>query len=32
MITAEQLKDIKDRVEALKRYLQIDAKKIELEE
>ena len=32
MITAEQLKDIKDRADALKRYLQIDAKKIELEE
>jgi len=32
MITAEQLKDIKDRADALHRYLQIDAKKIELEE
>ena len=32
MITFEQLKDIKDRVEALNHYLNIDAKKIELEE
>lgn len=32
MITAEQLKEAKDRVEALNRYLDIDAKKIRLEE
>ena len=32
MITAEQLKDIKDRTEALCRYLQIDRKLIEVEE
>ncbi len=32
MITAEQLKEAKDRVEALNRYLDIDAKKIQLEE
>ena len=32
MITAEQLKETKDRVEALNRYLDIDAKKIQLEE
>lgn len=32
MITAEQLKDVKDRVEALHRYLDIDAKTIQLEE
>lgn len=32
MITAEQLKEAKDRVEALNRYLNIDAKKIQLEE
>ena len=32
MITAEQLKDIKDRTEALHRYLQIDQKLIEVEE
>ncbi len=32
MITAEQLKDIKDRTEALHRYLQIDHKQMEVEE
>ena len=32
MITAEQLKDIRERVEALNRYLSIDAKRIEWEE
>ena len=32
MITIEQLKEAKDRVEALNRYLDIDAKTIELEE
>ena len=32
MITIEQLKEIKDRVEQLNRYLGIDAKKIQLEE
>lgn len=32
MITAEQLKEAKDRVEAFNRYLDIDAKKIQLEE
>ena len=32
MIAAEQLKEAKDRVEALNRYLDIDAKKIQLEE
>ena len=32
MITAEQLKEAKDRVEALNRYIDIDAKKIQLEE
>lgn len=32
MITAEQLKEAKDRIEALNRYLDIDAKKIQLEE
>lgn len=32
MITAEQLKEAKDRVETLNRYLDIDAKKIQLEE
>ena len=32
MITAEQLKEAKHRVEALNRYLDIDAKKIQLEE
>lgn len=32
MITAEQLKDILDRADALHRYLNIDKKKVELEE
>lgn len=32
MITAEQLKSVKERVEALRRYLDIDAKTIQLEE
>ena len=32
MITAEQLKDIKERAEALHRYLDIDSKKVEFEE
>ncbi len=32
MITAEQLKDLKDRTVALHRYLQIDSKLIEVEE
>ena len=32
MITAEQLKDVKERADALHRYLEIDKKKIELEE
>ena len=32
MITSEQLKETKDRVEALNRYLDIDAKTIQLEE
>ena len=32
MITIEQLKDIKGRTEALKRYLDIDAKQIQVEE
>lgn len=32
MITFEQLKDVKERVEALNRYLAIDSKKVELEE
>ena len=32
MITAEQQKALSERVEALKRYLNIDARKIELEE
>ena len=32
MITIEQLKDVKDRAEALKRYLDIDGKKIQVEE
>ncbi len=32
MITQEQLKDISERAEALKRYLDIDSKKIEVEE
>ena len=32
MITAEQLKDIKNRTEALYRYLDIENKKIQVEE
>ena len=32
MITADQLKDVMDRAEALHRYLNIDQKKVELEE
>ena len=32
MITAEQLKDVMERAEALNHYLDIDKKKIELEE
>ncbi|MBQ3958510.1 MAG: PCRF domain-containing protein, partial [Bacteroidaceae bacterium] len=32
MITAEQLKEVKDRTEQLHRYLNIDAKQIQLEE
>lgn len=32
MITAEQLKSVKERAEALRRYLDIDAKAIQLEE
>ena len=32
MITAEQLKDIKERTEALNRYLDIEGKKIQVEE
>ena len=32
MITSEQLKDVKERTEALNRYLDIDAKRIEWEE
>lgn len=32
MITAEQIKDIKERVDALHHYLAIDDKKIQLEE
>ncbi|MDR0976309.1 MAG: peptide chain release factor 2 [Prevotellaceae bacterium] len=32
MITAEQLKDIKERTEALNRYLAIDEKKVQVEE
>ena len=32
MITAEQLKDVMERTEALHRYLDIDRKKIEFEE
>lgn len=32
MITSDQLKDLQDRVEALHRYLDIDAKKMQLEE
>ena len=32
MITAEQLKDIKERTEALNRYLDIEGKKIQVED
>ena len=32
MITADQLKDIQERTEALHRYLDIDKKRIEFEE
>ena len=32
MITAEQLKDVQQRTEALHRYLNIDQKQIEYEE
>lgn len=32
MITIEQLKDIKERTEALNRYLDIEGKKIQVEE
>ena len=32
MITSDQLKDAQDRVEALHRYLDIDAKVMQLEE
>ena len=32
MITADQLKDVLDRTEALKRYLNIDSKLIQVEE
>ena len=32
MITSDQLKDAQDRVEALNRYLDIDAKVMQLEE
>ena len=32
MITIEQLKDVKERTDALHRYLDIDAKKIQVEE
>ena len=32
MITAEQLKDVMERAEALHRYLDIDKKKVEFEE
>ena len=32
MITADQLKDVMDRAEALHRYLNIDQKKVEFEE
>ena len=32
MITIEQLKEVKDRTESLHRYLNIDAKQIQLEE
>ena len=32
MITIEQLKDVKERTEALYRYLDIEGKKIQVEE
>ena len=32
MITADQLKDVMERAEALRKYLDIDKKKIELKE
>ncbi|MDR3118189.1 MAG: peptide chain release factor 2 [Mediterranea sp.] len=32
MITIEQLKDVKERVDALRRYLDVDGKKIQVEE
>ena len=32
MITADQLKDIQERAKALHRYLDIDRKRVELEE
>ena len=32
MITTDQLKDIKERTEALNRYLDIDNKKMQVEE
>ena len=32
MITADQLKDVMDRADALHRYLNIDQKKVEFEE
>ena len=32
MITADQLKDVMERAEALRKYLDIDKKKIEFEE
>ena len=32
MITADQLKDVLERAEALHRYLDIDRKRVELEE
>lgn len=32
MITSDQLKDVLERTDALKRYLDIDKRKVELEE
>ena len=32
MITSDQLKDVLERADALKRYLDIDKRKVELEE
>ena len=32
MITSDQLKDVLERADALKRYLNIDQKKVEFEE